>query len=214
MKKCIRLLINKNFSDFIFRIKPSKYICTINVRKMEHSRQPKYISWAHPHKQILTHLLTPWSRVLLEKLIGFQSVKKFLAFQWTRKFITAFTSARQLSLSWASSIQSVPPHPTSWRSKSLIPFSFLSWYQSISPGQRLSVWTFRNRIRFYGEELLAPPPTPKLENHPLTAVRDCLFIIFAATLHIRDRLLHPQPEDAPCRGDTDLLIRAQTCIFK
>ena len=34
----------------------------------------------------------------------------------TRRFITAVTSVRQLSLSWASSIQSIPPHPTSWRS--------------------------------------------------------------------------------------------------
>jgi len=33
-----------------------------------------------------------------------------------RRFITAFTSARHLSLFWASSIQSIPPHPTSWRS--------------------------------------------------------------------------------------------------
>ena len=32
------------------------------------------------------------------------------------RFITAFTSARHLFLSWASSIQSKPPHPTSWRS--------------------------------------------------------------------------------------------------
>jgi hypothetical protein len=31
-------------------------------------------------------------------------------------FITAFTRARHLSLSWASSIQSTTPHPTSWRS--------------------------------------------------------------------------------------------------
>ena len=38
-------------------------------------------------------------------------------------------------------------------------------------------------IRFYGEELLAPRPTPKLGNHPLSAVRDCLFNTFAATLH-------------------------------
>ena len=30
--------------------------------------------------------------------------------------ITAFTSARHLSLSWATSIQSIYPHPTSWRS--------------------------------------------------------------------------------------------------
>jgi len=31
-------------------------------------------------------------------------------------FITAFTSATHLSLSWASSIQSIPPYYTSWRS--------------------------------------------------------------------------------------------------
>ena len=33
-----------------------------------------------------------------------------------QSFITAFISARYLSLSWASSIQSILPHPTSWRS--------------------------------------------------------------------------------------------------
>ena len=65
---------------------------------------------------IYWYLLTPWSRVLLKKLKGFQLVKKFPAFYGTRRFITAFTSARHLSLSWASSIHSIPPHPTSWRS--------------------------------------------------------------------------------------------------
>jgi len=33
---------------------------------------------------------------------------------WNRKFITALTS--HLPLSWARSIQSMPPHPTCWRS--------------------------------------------------------------------------------------------------
>ena len=28
---------------------------------------------------------------------------------------------------------------------------------------------------FHGEALLAPHPTPKLEDHPSSAVRDCLF---------------------------------------
>ena len=60
-------------------------------------------------------LLTPCSRVL-EKLTGFQLVKKFPALYGTRRFITAFTSARHLSLSWASSIQSITSSPTSWRS--------------------------------------------------------------------------------------------------
>jgi len=44
--------------------------------------------------------------------------------------------------------------------------------------------TFNYKTVFYGEELLVPIPTPKLEDHPLSAVRDCSFNIFAATLHI------------------------------
>ena len=61
-----------------------------------------------------TYLLTPWCRVLLEKLTGLQLVKKFPAFYGTRRFITALTSVRHMSLSWASPIQSTYPHPTSW----------------------------------------------------------------------------------------------------
>ena len=67
------------------------------------------------YKHILTYLLTPWSTVPLEKLV-LQLVKKFPAFYGTRKFITVFTSARKLSLSWANSIQSPQPPPTSCRS--------------------------------------------------------------------------------------------------
>ena len=63
-----------------------------------------------------SYLLTPWCRFLLEKLTGLQLVKKFPAFHGTRRFITALTSVRQLSLSWASPIQSIYPHHTSWRS--------------------------------------------------------------------------------------------------
>ena len=37
-------------------------------------------------------------------------------FYGTRRLITALTSVRHLSLSWASPIQSTYPHPTSWRS--------------------------------------------------------------------------------------------------
>jgi hypothetical protein len=112
------------------------------------------------HPIFLTYLLTPRSRVLLEKLTGSQLVKKFPAFYGTRRFITAFTNARHLSLSWTT------------------------------------LWLFRN-ICFYGEESLAPRPIPKLEDHPLSAVRDCLFSIFAATVHIGGRSsirkLRPRP---------------------
>jgi len=57
------------------------------------------MSLGHKYKLILTYLLTPWSRVLLEKLAGLQLVKKFPAFYGTRRFLTAHTSARHLSLS-------------------------------------------------------------------------------------------------------------------
>ena len=65
---------------------------------------------------VLTYLLTPWCRVLLEKLTDLQLVKKFPAFHRTRTFITVLTSVRHLSLFWTNPIQSIDPHPTSWRS--------------------------------------------------------------------------------------------------
>jgi hypothetical protein len=45
------------------------------------------------------YLLTPSSRVLLEKLTGSQLAKKFPILYGPRLFITAFKSARHLSLS-------------------------------------------------------------------------------------------------------------------
>ena len=64
---------------------------------------------------LVTYLLTPRCRVLLEMRTGLQLVKKSPAFHGTRRFITALTSVRHLSLSWVSPIQSIYPHPTSWR---------------------------------------------------------------------------------------------------
>jgi hypothetical protein len=78
--------------------------------------------------------------------------------------------------------------------------------RSQEPATRDSYMRFLIGLHLYDEELLAPRPTPKLEDHPLSALHDCLFIIFAATLPIWRPFLHPQPEDAPCRGDRDPLI--------
>ena len=62
------------------------------------------------------YLIHPWCRVLLEKLTGLQLVKKLPEFHGTRRFITAITSLRHLSLSWASPIQFIHTHHTSCRS--------------------------------------------------------------------------------------------------
>jgi len=63
---------------------------------------------------LLTYLLHGAESFL--RSYGLQLVKKFPAFHGTRRFITALTSVRHLSLSWASPIQTIYTHPTSWRS--------------------------------------------------------------------------------------------------
>jgi len=64
----------------------------------------------------ITYLLTPCSRVLLEKLTGSAASQEIPRTFGTRRFITVLTSARHLSLSWANSVQSPQPPPTPWRS--------------------------------------------------------------------------------------------------
>jgi len=48
--------------------------------------------------------------------------------------------------------------------------------------------------------LLAPRPTPKLEDLPLSAIRNCFSVCSQLPFISGSRLLHPQPENAPCRG--------------
>jgi hypothetical protein len=66
----------------------------------------------------------------------------------------------------------------------------------------------RNKMRFDGQELLAPRPKSQLENHPLSAGRDCLFNIFATTLHIggRSSIRNPRTRHAVVTG-THLSLR-------
>ena len=64
---------------------------------------------------LFTYLLTPWSRVLLEKLTISQLLKEIPAFYGTWRFITTFTSVCHLFLSWGTSIQSMF-HSTYWTS--------------------------------------------------------------------------------------------------
>jgi hypothetical protein len=59
----------------------------------------------------------------------------------------------------------------------------------------------RSKESINGEESLVPSPTAKLEDHPLSAVCNCLFSIFEATLHIWKPFPLSANEDAPCRGD-------------
>ena len=111
----------------IWRIKTNRELDElIKHRNITKYVKAKRLSWCgHTNRMPETYLLTPWCRVLLEKLTDLQLVKKFPAFHGTRRFITALTSVRHLSLSWSSPIQSIYTHPTSWRSMYLVSYLFV-----------------------------------------------------------------------------------------
>jgi len=78
---------------------------------------------------------------------------------------------------------------------------------------------------FNREGLLAPRPTPKLEDHPSSAVRDCLFNLFAAALLIGGRssirnlrTRHAQNRDikinANIAGSLLEQLKINLCLFK
>jgi hypothetical protein len=73
--------------------------------------------------------------------------------------------------------------------------------ESFLRSQPVNSWVILN-ICFYGEGLLAPCPTPKLEDHPSSAVRGCLFNLFTATLHIggRSSIRNPRTRHAVVTG--------------
>jgi hypothetical protein len=61
-------------------------------------------------------LQKPTVKSMAPKWTIFPLVTKFPAFYETRRFFTTFTKSRNRSLSWARTIQSILPHPASWRS--------------------------------------------------------------------------------------------------
>ena len=65
-------------------------------------------------------LFSPCSTFPLEKLTISLLIRQIPTFYGNGMFITAFTSARHLSLSWVRSTRSIPPHCTSWRSSLIL----------------------------------------------------------------------------------------------
>jgi hypothetical protein len=104
---------------------------------------------------ILTHSLTPWSRVLLEKLTGLQLVKKFPTFYGTRGFITAFTSARHL---YPEPAQSIPyPHILLLEDPSSYYTLIYAWVSPVVSFLQVSPTKPCTRLSSSPSELHAPP---------------------------------------------------------
>jgi hypothetical protein len=112
---------------------------------------------------------------ILWKIDSYSTCQKIACFlHGTQRFITVFTKACHRTLSWASWIQFAPSIPTSLRSiKSHVLFPLLRSCQRISPGPR-HFERLCNKLIFYGEVLLAQCQTPRLKDHPLSAVHNWL----------------------------------------
>jgi hypothetical protein len=82
-----------------------------------------------------------------------------------------------LSLCSSLNVRDQALHTYRTTGKIRILYILISFIQGIFPGPKF-LMNFRNKHNFYGEKMLAPRPTPKLEDHSLSAVRDCLFSIF------------------------------------
>ena len=161
-----------------------------------------------------THSLTPWCRVLLEQLTGLQLVNKFPAFRGTPKvhyrthkrpppvcilgqpnpvhIPTPHLLEIHLNIIHPSTSRSPQWSPSLWfpHQDPIQPLSSPIRATCLSPEQASRMWVFINKV-FYREGLLAPRPNPKLEDHPSSAVCDCLFNLFAATLLIGGRSFIP-----------------------
>ena len=118
------------------------------------------------NKSSILYLLIPWSRILLEKLTG-SAASQIPRIFGTRRFLTVLTSARQLSLSWANSIQSPQPPRTSWRSILIL-----------SSHLRLSLPSGLFPSGFPTRTLCTPRPSPiRLRNYAVLKVffEECIW---------------------------------------
>ena len=129
--------------------------------------------------------LTPWSRVLLEKLTGFAANQEIPCILWNNPKVHYCSHKRPppfpIKLVCDASSRSTPPSPEIRVGEYFTSVLFCLQRKHLAYEYFLTFFFFR------GEELLAPRPTPKLEDHPLSAIRDCLFNLFAAILHIGGR---------------------------
>jgi hypothetical protein len=162
----------------------------LNADLMMANVEAETCSWYCRYCMYLTYSLTPWSRVLLEKLTGLQLVKKFPSFYRTQRFITALTSASHLSLSWASSI-------------------------TVSRGSISHMFRNKGLLR---REVVSTSPNPQAGEPPRVGCPRLLIQYIRSYPPNWRPFLHPQPEDAPCRGDRDfshglhvLLLLTQLC---
>ena len=137
-------------------------------------------NWKFTYLLTYEYLLTPCSKVILEKLIGSAASQEisphFMEPECSLPYSQVPATSPKL-LRDTSSRNTPPPGD---------PSGGVVYLRIVLSPEEASHPVFLN-MGFHGEVLLGPRPTPKLEGHPLSIVRYCLFNLFAATLHIGSR---------------------------
>jgi hypothetical protein len=126
---------------------------------------------------------TPWSRVLLEKLLATHPVNIFHAFYVSRIFITAFTTtAGHYNPFWAKCVQAKPFHPISLRSILILSFyihQVLRYFYSLRKQAYLKVskcgcsWSCARRIHPQGKRCMSWCDT--ISDTAYNTISQCMF---------------------------------------
>jgi len=105
---CRRIFATSIFVNHDATLPEGKILTKWRLRLFENKWVPNFTGNSH-------NQLTPWRRVLLQKLRVIQLAKKLPSFYGIRRSITVFTTCHW-PLSWARWIQSTPSHAISLRS--------------------------------------------------------------------------------------------------
>jgi hypothetical protein len=117
----------------------------LNTVICTHTRKSPYrVASYRLTRQDFLEQIPSWSRVLPGKLTDPLLIRKFPIFYGTRRFITAFTSARHLSVYWAIAVLSINPLRNILKVYFIIIFpstpKYSKWYPSFRSSHQIPLY--------------------------------------------------------------------------
>ena len=149
-----------------------------------------------PIPKIKACLLTPWSRVLLENLTGFAANQEILRNLWNPKVHYRTHKRPPPVMDW----RVMPPLET-------LPLDIRvgEYFTSglFCPQGKHLAHEYLLTVFFIRGGVVSASPNPQAGGPPLVGCPRLLIQFIRSHPPYRRPFLHPQPEDAPCRGDRD-----------